>query len=314
VTGCTGYVGSHLIPLLRDRVPNGRIFGASRGLPAPDTARLLDEHVCLDLTNEQGVCKAITVLQPDLVIHLASPRFGSLAELLRTNVAGLDNLLRAVRCQSVPTLTVVIGSAAEIGRCLPEELPLRETAVCRPVDDYGIAKHAQSLLSQAAYLRFGQAVIRVRLFNLLGPGLPETLLPGRCVRLMAENANVPGSARLAFRNLTARRDYTDVRDACAAITLAARHGVPGKLYHIGSGRSLSGIEIVRGLAAAAGAVTDGIEQEVTPGDPPLVPDQRSESMLASRELGWRPQVTLTQSFEDMWRWVQNGSRNDDQPG
>ncbi len=198
---------------------------------------------------------------------------------------------------------IVVGSSAEIGFCRDEDLPLAEGATCEPVDDYGVSKLSQSLLARAAYLSHGQSTIRVRLFNLLGPHLPATLLPGRCVELL--KANLPGTnkVRLSFGNLETRRDYTDVRDVCRAILLAARFGRCGALYHIGSGRAFTGYDVVRGLAAEAGVEVECETDETWANRREAVPVQIADSRLAERELSWCPQITFRQSIKDMWQYA-----------
>ena len=302
VAGCTGTIGSHLLPVLRAQFPGARLFGVSRGAPNSQIAAALDAHFPLDLIREDEVNTVVAAVRPDVTIHLASPRMGSLIQMLHSHVDGMANLLKAVRDHAGPrSLSVVVGSAAEIGRCLHDELPLRESAVCRPLDDYGVAKQAQAVFAQAIGERYGQAVVRVRLFNLLGPGLPPTLLSGRCVRLLAQNALVPDSVPFTFGSLSAVRDYTDVRDVCEALALAVRRGRPGRLYHIGTGNALSGTAVVRGLMAAAGSHMLPLNLIECDDCPPVIPIQSADSTLARKDLGWQPRLEPCQSFTDMWR-------------
>ena len=301
IVGCTGYVGSNLIPALRAHLPGALLFGTSRGEPSSSLLEQLDGHTRLDLTDAEQVDNAVAALRPDVTVHLASPRAGDLAHLLHLYVTGLANLLRAVREHALPSaLTLVVGSSAEIGYCLPTDLPLAESAPCRPIDDYGIAKQTQALLAQAAGVRYLQPVIRVRLFNLLGPGLPASLLPGRCVRLLAQHARGSRTGPIEFGNLSTQRDYTDVRDACEAMALAMRFGSPGRLYHVGTGQSLSGTEIVQGLINAGSRQLPAVAFSEADGDPPYLPIQRADSTLARQELGWQPRISLQQAFADMW--------------
>ncbi len=302
VVGCTGFVASHLTAALRVQFPGSVIYGASRGAPAASIMVRLHGHLALDLICEEEVRRAISVLQPDVTFHLATPRGGNLAHLLNLHVVGTANLLRAIReCGPLGARTLVVGSAAEIGSSSPPDLSLSETAPCCPADDYGIAKQAQSLLAQADGLRFRQPIVRIRLFNLLGPGCPQTLLPGRCAYLLASKAVRLNSEPLQFGSLAALRDYTDVRDICEALALAAHHGEAGRLYHVGSGQALSGLEIVRQLLAIAAPHTGPLIFYEDKGVPPMIPIQRADSAVAHQELGWRPKIDLNQSLNDMWQ-------------
>lgn len=300
MTGCAGFLGRSLIPILREHVGGGGLFGTSRRARAPELENLLDAYVPADLSSHGAARGLIESARPDVIFHLASARAGTLAQLLQSNVVATDDLLRCAREAGGGARVIVVGSSAEIGYCREEDLPLAEDAPCRPVDDYGVSKLCQSYAAQAAHLSHGQAVIRVRLFNLLGPHLPETLLPGRCVQLLKANRDARRAVRLSFGNLDTRRDYTDVRDICRALLLAARLGRGGALYHVGSGRAVSGREVVGALAAEAGLE---VECETTHGGGggAFVPVQVADAGLAARALSWSPAITFEQSVREMWR-------------
>lgn len=306
ITGCTGTIGGHLIPILRAHLSSSRIVGTARRLPSAARRALLDEYHAADLGSRAEVEALLQQVRPDAVMHLAAQRGGELLELFRANVLATDYLLTAMREQGAhgnDTPVVVVGSASEIGACESRHLPLDEDAPCRPVDAHGVTKSAQSLAAQAAFLRHGQCVIRARVFNLLGPALPATLLPGRCVQLLDEIARGDRTRHLEFADLSARRDYTDVRDVCHALLLTLQNGKPGRLYHIGSGQALSGRELVEAVLEAAipdtGPVTFTAKE--TPRGGIAVPIQIADARRAARELGWRPEIPLARSIEEMWR-------------
>jgi GDP-4-dehydro-6-deoxy-D-mannose reductase len=302
VTGCAGYLGRNLIPMLREQVLRGGLVGTSRRAQAPEVEHQLDAYASADLFSADATRNLIESTRPGLVIHLATGRAGTLEQLLRANVVATDNLLRAVReVTGNDVRVVVVGSSAEIGFCRDEDLPLAESAICEPVNDYGVSKLSQSYLARASYLSYGQSTVRVRAFNLVGPGLSATLLPGRCVELLKANLSARNKVRLSFGNLETRRDYTDARDVCRAILLAARFGRVGALYHIGSGKAFSGYEVVRGLAAEAGVEVECETDETWAKRGEALPVQIADSRLAERELSWRPQITFRQSIKDMWQ-------------
>lgn len=309
VTGCAGFIGRSLIPILREHVGGGGLYGTSRRERAPESEHLLDAYVPADLSSSDEARGLIESARPEVIFHLASARSGTLTQMLQSNVVATDNLLRCVReAGEGGARVIVVGSSAEIGYCRAEDLPLAEDAPCQPVDDYGVSKLSQSYVAQAAHLSHGQAVIRVRLFNLLGPHLPETLLPGRCVQLLKENRDAGHAIMLSFGNLDTRRDYTDVRDACHAIVLAARLGRSGALYHVGSGKAVSGREVVGALAAEAGLEVE-CETNQSVGGGVLVPVQVADAGLAARELSWSLGITFEQSARDMWRCAVAGGKS-----
>ncbi|HYM80747.1 MAG TPA: NAD(P)-dependent oxidoreductase [Candidatus Limnocylindria bacterium] len=265
ITGCTGTVAGPLTAALRSALPNATLIGASR--TARRVAAPWDEHHAVDLGVPRSVELLVGETRPDGVFHLASLRSGSAAKLERVNVDGTAHLLAAMRMLRGPTFRVlVLGSAAELGDLAPSDLPAGEGAPTRPVDAYGISKLEQAQVTEAAHAREGQDVVRVRLFNLLGPGLPPTLLPGRCVTLLA--GVLRGAApRLVFGDLETVRDYADVRDLARGIVQAYLGAPAGALYHLGSGRGRTGREVVQALIAAAGPEVGPVEVVSEPHGP-----------------------------------------------
>ena len=299
VTGCTGFIARYLVPTLKHSLVHSTIIGTSRG--ELESGSDLDEHIVADLANAAEVRRLVQRTKPSAVFHLASQRSGDLNGCLATNVGGTANLLDALR-EEVGThiRVVVVGSAAEIGFCEPRDLPVNEDAVPCPVDAYGIAKLAQSLWAQAQWRRFEQSVVRMRLFNLVGPEMPEALLLGRCARLLAEKVSSGCRSALEFGDLSTSRDYTDVRDVCRALILGLEKGTDGRLYHIGSGRAETGRALVQALIEGAKPSIEHIEFQETAGHS-SVPIQVADASRAWRELGWRAEISLEESLSDLWQ-------------
>ena len=306
VTGCTGTIGPCLIPALRRHLPGAHITGTA--LRAVDADALeLDEMLPVDMRDAAAVRAAMERVRPDRIVHLASRRAGELSELLQVQVMGTRHVLQtALELLGPATRVLVVGSAAEVGYAETSEMPLSETCACRPVDSYGVTKLAQSALAYAyAYIE-RQHVIRARLFNLLGPGVPATLLPGRCAELIRKT---PKDSRepLRFRALDTQRDYVDVRDACEALVLALERGRAGALYHVGGGLAIRGRRIVEHLLVAARAEKGDLRYEESGDRAITVPLQVADARLAMGELGWEPRFKLAQSLDDLWRASGAGS-------
>lgn len=300
VTGCTGYVARSLVPELRRAAPGDRLVGTARR--AAEAPAGLDAFLPADLADPEQARALVSRARPAAVVHLAARRDGGLGELLAANAVATAHLLDAVREVAGPGARVVVaGSAAEIGACAPAEMPLAEGAACRPVDPYGVAKLAQSAVAHAAFFRHGQEVVRARLFNLIGPDLPDGLLPGRCARLLVEAMAGRCGRTLAFRDLGTARDYVDVRDVARALALALERGRPGALYHVGSGRALVGRDVVRRLLEVARPDTGPVDFEETVASPRTVPVQVADPGLAARELGWTAGIPFESSARDLWR-------------
>ncbi len=306
VTGYTGYIGPWVVACLRKKFPSAHIFGASRCFQAPFVGAVpVDEALQLDLCNPPTIDALIEGTCPDAVVHLAGLRVGRLDEFLEVNVLGFERLLAQMHLHAPKARIIVMGSAAELGRADGRDTPISESVVCEPVDDYGVSKLAQSGIAQLHALR-GQSIIRLRIFNLVGPNIPDSLLPGRCARLLRDTEDGTESAVLTFGSLSTFRDYVDVRDVARAAVLALEHGEVGTLYHIGSGIGRSGVELVEGLISVSGCTNVSFRAAALDG-PASVPWQAADCRRARTELEWRPAIPWSTSLRDLWTSIRGST-------
>jgi nucleoside-diphosphate-sugar epimerase len=308
ITGHTGFLGRHLVEQAPALLPGWRLVGVSR--TAPDAVSAIVgqiETVAADVADAQALATLVERLKPAGVIHLAAaPRDAAFDDAMRVNVAGTHHLLAALRESAPAARVVVCGSSAEIGLSRPDEMPLGEDCACRPVGAYGVSKLCQSVVARSAFDAFGQHVVRIRLFNMLGAGMPSSLLGGRCAEQLAERRRSGSKQPLLFGDLTAVRDYIDARDAARALLLGVTEGAAGALYHVGSGHAQSGEDVVTGLIEASGL---GIDFEVDPSrvGGVDVPIQVADPQRAAAELGWRAQHSFEESLLATWLAAAAGS-------
>lgn len=301
VTGSAGFVGPWVIADLRRRFPGAVLYGGVRQTSSLD-GRLAraDVTVPLDLRRPEQVDAAVRRARPDAVIHLASRKAGPEEELVEDNVNGCERLLQALAGGVPDARIVVIGSSAELGRSPEVDVPLAEDSPCNPVDPYGRTKLAQSQVA-ARQAALGQQVIRLRPFNVIGPAMPDTLLAGRCAALLRA-ASEDGPTQLEFGPLDTRRDYVDVRDLASAISAALSSAPAGALYHVGSGQSRSGHELVEDMIVVSGRRNVTFRCATAAGAS-AVPWQTADIGRANEELDWRPSISWSQSLRDLWEWT-----------
>ena len=299
VTGYSGFVGPWVLSELRRQFPEALLYGAARHLASTDLWPVApDRKFRLDLRHSEQIEAVVTASRPDVVLHLASLRLAPLDELLAVNVVGCERLLAHLETIVPEARLVVVSSSSELGRGAGLDIPLNESAPCHPVDFYGITKLAQSAIANRQALR-GQDVVQLRPFNLFGPRMPDSLLAGRCVRQLRAAARASGPVELEFGPLEARRDYLDVRDLARAIALALQKSPPGMLYHIGSGISRSGHDLVNALIKESG-LRNVTYKEIASHYGSLVPWQTADSRRAHDVLGWKPTISWHQSIRDIW--------------
>ena len=114
---------------------------------------------------------------------------------------------------------------------------------------------------------------------------------------MAEVNSGRGEPVVELGDLSARRDFTDVRDVVRAYQLLMDRGESGEAYNVCSGKAVPVREVVE-MALATGEVE--IELRIDPDrerptDAPLVLGDNTKLCTAT---GWAPRIPLEQSVED----------------
>ncbi len=201
---------------------------------------------------------AVTAAEPDAIYHLAAlthvgDSWDDPLRVLEVNVLGTAAVLAAARrCGSDPR--VLVTSSSEVYGVVtdPAALPITETAPTAPVTPYAASKLAAEAVCVQAYAGHDQPVIVVRPFNHIGPGQSPTFAVAALAQRIAE-AMAAGAGSIAVGNLTARRDFTDVRDVVRAYRLLIESGQPGSVYNVCSGRDRSIQEVADALLRLAGA-------------------------------------------------------------
>lgn len=308
VTGIAGFAGSHLAAyLLRHTACD------VHGIVHRHDWRILDlrEQLTLwrgDLRNPVWVSEVIQKVQPDYLLHLAawSDVGGSWEQPWTTfelNVQTQLSLLEAVRKQTPTCRVLAVGSNEMYGKIQAEDLPIDEETPLRPHNPYGVSKAAQDLMAQQYFLSYGLDVVRVRAFNQFGPGQSDDFSASAFARQIAEIEAGQRPPLVRVGNLSAQRDFTDVRDMVRAYWLATQQGQAGEAYNVGSGQPRSIQSILDFLLAASDRP---IAVETDPGRlrPSDVPVSYCDARHFRAVSGWQPEISFETSLTDVlndWR-------------
>jgi GDP-4-dehydro-6-deoxy-D-mannose reductase len=285
VTGAHGFVGRHLVTHLE---------------AAGDAVAGVDRHTGVDILDDDTVRTAMGEARPDVVYHLAawSDVGGSWTmpvEVFRVNAEGTLRVLLAAIEVGVDRV-VLVGSADVYGVVAEEDLPLDEDASLRPTSPYSASKAAADLLGLQAWLGHKLGVIRVRAFNHHGPGQSGRFVVGALAERIARN-ELEGRDVIPVGNLSARRDYTDVRDVVAAYRLLAVHGEPGEAYNVCSGSDVAISDIASRLIGMA-KIPMRIEVDPSLMRPVDVPVLRGDNTKLREATGWTPIIPLETTLND----------------
>lgn len=288
ITGAAGFSARHLAANLRRTEPGVRLVGLDLN---PADCGELDVCHPVDITDLLELKRLAEVEKPRFVYHLAAAFPPTPEEMLwHVNVAGTLMLIEAVAGVPERTRVLVTGSAAVYG-----ESPgaAKEGARARGINAYGRAKWAQEVVALAAGREFGVEVVIARTFNLIGPGLPERLLAGKVCAECFRSEGAP----IHVDDLSAVRDFIDIRDAVEAYRRIAREGRTQGIYNVCTGRATRVRTMVRQLVGLAGGGHSIEEGEPRNMGNKIARSQGDNSYLKS--LGWKPSFSLRRSLKDM---------------
>jgi len=108
---------------------------------------------------------------------------------------------------------------------------------------------------------YNMDIMMVRAFNHIGPKQAPLFVISDFCKQVAEIEKGLNEAIISVGNLSAKRDFTDVRDVVNAYGLLMKKGIKGEMYNVGSGEA---IEIRAILDLILSFSNKEIEVEVNP--------------------------------------------------
>ena len=181
-------------------------------------------------------------------------------------------------------------------------LPTPETKTPSPSSIYALSKLDQERMCLLIGQAYGIPTVALRFFNIYGT---RQALSNPYTGVLAIFASRYLNRRppLVFEDGRQRRDFVNVQDVARACLLALRTpAAAGHALNIGSGQSISVVEVAAQMAQALGI--DDLPPQVIgkyrAGD---IRHCFADIRLASEVLGYRPQVALADGLEVLVDWM-----------
>ena len=296
VTGADGFVGRYLATELRAR---GIETVAAGREPGPDV------DVAFELGATDAVRRLVADARADVVYHLAAQAFVPEAtraplETYDTNALGTARVVEAIRAlgpEARPRL-VYVSSGEVYGEQPDAAFPLRETTLAKPVTAYAASKLAAEAIVLASARAFGLHALVTRAFNHIGPGQSDRFVVASFARRLAAIA-AGGPPLFPVGNLTAQRDFLDVRDVVRAYADLGERGATGEIYNVCSGKATRIVDVLRTLVTIARVGVEIREDPalVRPVDVPLFFGDAAKLREAT---GWEPRIALPRSLREIY--------------
>lgn len=304
VTGCAGFIGSHLCERLLDQGHN--VVGIDcfteyydRARKEANLARLREAHGFTLHEVDLAVADLAPLVEDcDLIYHQgAQPgvraSWGAYFETYtRHNVLATQRLLEAVKDR--PLHKFVYASSSSIYGDA-EAFPTSETMLPQPVSPYGVTKLAAEQLVYLYWRNYGLPTVSLRYFTVYGPRQRPDMAFHRFIRWALE-----GEPIQVFGDGEQTRDFTFVGDVVAANLAAGLGDVAGTVCNIGGGSRVSVNQV---LALIEELIERPLVVQHMGKERGDVRHTSADTSLAARLLGYAPQVDLRTGLTAEIEWL-----------
>lgn len=221
IIGAAGFVGGYLVRELEN---------AGHSVTAVDIPQI-------NLLDKESVEQLIERTQPDYVVNLAAissvgASWKNPVQTVEVNVKGTLHLLDAIQKFAPSAKTLLIGSAEEYAR---KDSPINEDDPLEASNPYGITKIAQENFAELYRKKYGMKIVCTRSFNHTGVGQTTAFAIPSFVKQVADifKSGHPGEIKVG--NLSAIRDFSDVKDVVRVYRLLLENENKFNVYNVGSG-------------------------------------------------------------------------------
>lgn len=308
IIGAAGFVGNYLI----DHIQKNCIWSiVVTKMPQEKIEKTGIEIRNLNILEPERIKELLEEVRPDYIFHLAAQSSVGLSWknpglTVDVNIKGSLNVLDAIRDLDYQPRVLLIGSGEEYGYVKPGEVPIPEDNVLRPGNVYAATKACQNMLGKIYSQAYGMDVMMVRAFNHVGPSQAPLFVVADFCKQAAEIEKGLRDPVIHVGNLSARRDFSDVRDVVRAYTLLMEHGAAGETYNVGSGKAIAIREILDMILAQAKVPIEvQVDQaRLRPVDVPVIEADVSKLEACT---GWKREIPLEQTIgETLEYWRRQG--------
>ena len=303
IIGAAGFVGPYLASAVKTELGSDVVATKleREQLELPD-AQIRD----LNIMDEEQIFELLDEVRPEYIFHLAAQSsvaysWKDPSLTVDVNIKGALNLMNALRRLDHAPRVLIVGSGEEYGHIGPDDVPVKETQLLRPGNVYAATKAAQNMLAAIYAEAYGLELIMTRSFNHMGPRQTQTFVVGDFTAQAVRIELGLQEPVIRVGNLSAKRDFTDVRDVVKAYAALARSGAAGETYNVGTGHALEIREILDTIIRLSGQeiAVETDPAKLRPVDVPIIEPDTEKIRSAT---GWRPQIPLEQTITDMLAW------------
>lgn len=303
VTGCTGFLGSHLVKALKDE--GAVVTGLVRDRVAPSGIWDGDMDINLvhgSLEDYHVLERALNEYEIDTVFHVAAQAIVGTANrnplsTFEANIRGTWHVLEA--CRRNPQVKRIIVASSDKAYGDQEVLPYNEDMPLQGRHPYDVSKSCADLIAQAYHKTYGLPVCITRCGNLYGEGdtnfsriVPQTI-----------RSVIRGEAPVIRSDGTYIRDYFYVGDAVSAYMLLAEkmesENLLGEAFNFSNEIQITVLGLVKRILELMGSDLEPVILNQAGNE---IRHQYLDASKARKLLGWAPKYSLDEGLKRTIEW------------
>lgn len=308
VTGCAGFIGSHLCEaLLKD---NHTIIGIdnfdnyyNKAIKEDNLSNFINNKQFnlyeLDIREREDILN----IKEDInfIIHIAAkagvrPSIEDPAGYIKTNIVGTENILELMRIREIKKM--IFASSSSVYGNHPETPFNEEMDVNSPISPYAFTKKACELLNHTYHHLYDIDIINLRFFTVFGPRQRPDLAINKFARLISQGKDIP-----MYGDGNTSRDYTFISDIIDGIMKSFIYlNSNNKIFEIlnlGNNTPILLKEMISTIAEELGKKFTIKKYEMQPGD---VNKTLANIEKAKQLIGYNPKTSFREGIRSFINW------------
>ena len=311
VTGCCGFIGSHLCEyLLKNRIYE-KVIGLDNIDPYYDVniklsnLTILQKYKNFTFLKENIInSKSINKYKPDVICHLASlagvrNSIDKPIDYCRVNIEGFINILE--QCKNIELemnkkIKVVFASSSSVyGN--NTKIPFEETDEINKINSpYAASKKCMETLAQTYNQLYNLNIIGLRFFTVYGPRGRPDMAPYKFIKNIIEDKVIK-----KYGTGKSFRDYTYIDDIIQGIVNSLIYDLEGfRIYNLGNNKKISLNEFIETCEKVTNKKAKIEQIENQKGD---VNGTCADITTSQKELDYLPITRLEEGLRKLYNYL-----------
>ena len=309
MTGCAGFIGSHLVEKLLEM--GYKVVGIDCFTDYyPKWIKEKNLENIIGHENFKFVEADILSLDLDLIIKDGMYVFHEAAQpgvrkswgrdfkiYVDNNILATQRLLEACKDKKIKKF-VFASSSSVYGNV--KKLPMKEEEYPKPLSPYGASKLVCESLCHIYWMNYHVPAVSLRYFTVYGERQRPDMAFHRFIKAIMNDDKI-----VIYGDGKQTRDFTYVEDIVDATILAAESETKGEVFNIGGGSRVTLKEALKTIQEVLGKDARVVYEESQKGD---MKHTYADISKAKKLLGYRPKTKLKEGLEREVVWIRELTR------